>query len=89
MVPGSRYDVVITSRAERQIRKLPLQVQPDVIARTRELADDPRGHQVKKLVGRPEWRAVIGDYRIVFVIDDDAHQVVVTVVAHRREVYDR
>jgi mRNA interferase RelE/StbE len=64
-------------------------VQPDVVARARELAVDPRGHRVKKLVGRPEWRAAVGDYRIVYVINDDAREVVVTVVAHRREVYDR
>lgn len=56
MVPQSRYEVVIAPAAEPQIRKLPRQVQPDLIAGARELADDPRGHRVKKLVGRPEWR---------------------------------
>jgi mRNA interferase RelE/StbE len=43
----------------------------------------------KKLKGGDrEWRIGVGDYRIVYEIDDDARTVDVTRIAHRREVYD-
>jgi mRNA interferase RelE/StbE len=42
----------------------------------------------KKLSGAEDlWRLRVGDYRVVYRIDDDKHTVDVTVVRHRREVY--
>jgi len=37
--------------------------------------------------GDKEWRIRVGDYRIVYVIDDAARTVDVTRIRHRREVY--
>ena len=43
----------------------------------------------KKLVGGDkEWRIRIGDYRVVYEIDDAAKTVDVTRIAHRRDVYE-
>ena len=33
------------------------------------------------------YRYRVGDYRVVYCIDDEQKRVVVTVIAHRREVY--
>jgi mRNA interferase RelE/StbE len=35
------------------------------------------------------WRVRVGDYRVVYAIEDDRLIVLVLRVAHRREVYDR
>jgi mRNA interferase RelE/StbE len=52
------------------------------------LASMPRPTGCKKLKGGDkEWRIRVGDYRIVYVIDDRAKTVDVTRIAHRREVY--
>ncbi len=49
----------------------------------------PRPGGCKKLKGGDnEWRIRVGDYRIVYEIDDTAKTVDVTPIAHRREVYD-
>ena len=53
------------------------------------LADDPRPPRATKLVGVDAMRLRVGDYRVVYVIDDTIQVVAVTRVAHRREVYDR
>ena len=43
----------------------------------------------KKLKGyKDQWRIRVGDWRVVFSIDDSAARVSITRVAHRREVYD-
>ncbi len=45
----------------------------------------PRG--VKKLEGGKGWRIRVGDYRIVYQIDDVAQEIAIVKVGHRRDVY--
>ncbi len=53
------------------------------------LAGDPRPAGCKKLRGyRDHWRIRIGDWRVVYSIDDAAKRVSISRIAHRREVYD-
>lgn len=83
-----RYAVLITTAARRDYRKLP----PGTKDRVREallaLADGPReGSQ--KLAGTEAFRRRVGDYRIVFRVDDDAREVLVARIKHRRDVYRR
>lgn len=52
------------------------------------LAHTPRPAGVKKLAGsRGDWRVRIGEYRIIYEIDDRAKTVTVMRVAHRRDSY--
>jgi mRNA interferase RelE/StbE len=53
------------------------------------LGDDPRPRGVEKLAGRDTYRIRVGDYRVVFAVDDGARIVTVARIAHRREVYRR
>jgi mRNA interferase RelE/StbE len=53
------------------------------------LADEPRPAGCKKLKGyKDQWRVRVGDWRVLYIIDDATRTVTVTHVAHRREVYD-
>jgi mRNA interferase RelE/StbE len=40
-----------------------------------------------KLAGRDDYRIRVGDYRIVYAVDDKERLVIVARIAHRREVY--
>lgn len=53
------------------------------------LAEDPRPPRATKMVGFDAMRLRVGDYRVVYIIEDVINIVTVTRVAHRREVYDR
>ncbi len=53
------------------------------------LAADPRPHGAAKLAGRDDFRIRVGDYRIVYAVDDAERLVLVARIAHRREVYRR
>jgi mRNA interferase RelE/StbE len=48
-------------------------------------------HEVRllPLAGRDDFRIRVGDYRIVFAVDDEEKLVLVARIAHRREVYRR
>ncbi len=78
--------------AARDLRKLGVQAQRDILRYLREriaTESDPRrfGHALTgNLKGL--WRYRVGDYRIVASIEDNRFVVLVVTVGHRREVYD-
>ena len=85
----TRYSVELTSAAAKQVRKLDAPARARVLRALAGLADEPRPSGVKKLVGTDNaWRIRVGDYRVIYEIDDGIVVVVVFRVAHRRDVYD-
>jgi mRNA interferase RelE/StbE len=85
----SRYSVELTSAAAKQVRKLDGAARARVLRALAQLADEPRPSGVKKLVGTDNaWRIRVGDYRVIYEINDGVVVVVVFRVAHRRDVYD-
>lgn len=84
------YDVVLTSSAEKELRKLSRQLIARIVPRLETLASNPRPSGCKKLQGGDrEWRIRVGDYRLVYTIDDAKLLVEVTRIRHRSDVYQR
>lgn len=72
----------------KQLQRLPRPVFIAALAAIVELSHDPRPAGVKKLVGSEgDWRIRIGEYRIVFAVDDSRGRLTIMRVQHRREVY--
>jgi mRNA interferase RelE/StbE len=75
-------------RHRRERRKLPPKVRPRVNQALLALEDEPRHHGVTKLSGHASrWRIRVGDYRVIYQIDDQAQEVTILRIAHRREAY--
>ena len=76
---------------DRALEKLPGRYRERVEQRIDALATDPRPPQSKRLVGaNPNaYRLRQGNYRIVYEVDDEALEVTVTRVDHRKDVYRR
>ena len=83
----STYTVTSTPPAGREFAKLPAAVQPAIAAALRGLAADPRPPGCKKLKGQPGWRIRVGDYRVIYDVEDSSQSVTITQIAHRRDVY--
>jgi len=82
------YRLFIKRSAEQDLRRLPDSVFDRINARILALQQDPRPSGVLKLSGGLEgWRIRVGDYRILYQIDDGAQTVTIVRVKHRREVY--
>lgn len=84
------YQVVIVPSAEKAIRKL----HPAMIRRVDRTIDklktNPRQAGSIKLQGSKEgWRIRVGDWRIVYDIDDAAKKVFISRVRHRSEAYKK
>ena len=85
----SSYRVALTVSAEKELYGLPRKVVARIMPRLEHLASAPRPPGCKKLKGGDkQWRIRVGDYRVVYEIDDRARTVDVTRIAHRREVYE-
>jgi len=86
----ANYRVVLTSSAERELKKLPSGMIARVAPRLEILATNPRPPGCKKPKGGDkEWGARVGDYRVVYTIDDARLLVEVTRIRHRSGAYGR
>ncbi|MER3500644.1 MAG: type II toxin-antitoxin system mRNA interferase toxin, RelE/StbE family [Candidatus Fervidibacterota bacterium] len=82
------YQVLLTPRAVRDIRRLQPELQQRLLKAIAALGDNPRPQGCEKVRGSDEWRIRVGDYRVRYRIDDSQHQVIVTRIGHRNEIYD-
>jgi len=78
------YVVLIERYAQKQIIKLDKKFIPVIKSAISDLSIDPRPYGYKKLKGEEAFRFRVGDYRIIYEIDDDKIIVIVVAVAHRK-----
>ena len=84
----SDYSVELKPSARKELEALPNDVLARVVRRMESLGYAPRPAGCKKLKGfKDHWRVRVGDWRVVYIIDDAAKLVSITRIAHRREVY--
>jgi mRNA interferase RelE/StbE len=82
------YEVLLEREAERGLGRLPKGMYARAMRAVRELAKDPRPPGSRKLVGsKSDWRIRVGDYRVIYEVDDRQRQVRVMFIRHRREAY--
>lgn len=85
----STYRIELRPAAVRSVRKLDPQVRRRVQGAIALLAQDPRPPNARALQGRPGLRVRIGDYRIIYTVEDDLLLVVVVRLGHRGDGYDQ
>ncbi|MBL0308824.1 MAG: type II toxin-antitoxin system RelE/ParE family toxin [Bacteroidetes bacterium] len=83
------FSIRILRDAEKDLAKLPTPVLRKIFPAIKSLADNPRPKGCKKLKGMDEylWRIRVGDYRIVYSIDDEIRIVEVRSAGHRKNIY--
>ncbi len=85
----SVYSIELRPAAVRSLRTLDPQVRGRIQGAIALLAHDPRPPGARALQGRAGLRVRVGDYRILYTVDDDVLVVVAVRLGHRRDVYDR
>ena len=81
------YAVILRRAAEKELNRLPEKIHQRITRKLLELENGPRPHGAQKLQGHDGYRIRIGDYRVLYLIDDEAKTVEIFAVGNRREVY--
>jgi len=82
------YSVSIPEDVYKELRRFPKTVRARLLARAMALSNDPRPSSVKKLRGYDStYRVRVGNYRIIYDVDDHAQQISVVWIADRKDAY--
>ena len=82
-----RCRVILPKSVQKELDRLPDDVVRRILTRLAQLETDQRPTDVKKLKGREAWRIRVGDYRVIYEIQDRQLQILVITIGHRREIY--
>jgi mRNA interferase RelE/StbE len=82
------YKVIFKPSVEKDLRSLPRPAVRRVLERAEALSENPLPRGSLKLTGAEQsYRIRVGDYRIVYTVDQELRRVIVYYVRHRRDVY--
>ena len=84
----AEHRITFAQSAERELRRLDPPVGRRVLAAIERLAHHPRPRGCVKLVGsKDEWRIRVGDWRVLYTIDDAQRVVDIAGIRHRSDAY--
>lgn len=82
------YRIEWRTSAQKELRRLPRQMIPRIIAAVGGLAENPFPKGVRKLAGSEQaYRLRVGNYRVVYSVHSDVLIIEIVRVRHRREAY--
>ena len=83
------YGISINPSALKELSKLPKAVVKKTEKAISALAENPRPDGVKKLKGSDDdlYRIRVGDYRIIYAIEDEIKVIDILRIGHRKDIY--
>jgi mRNA interferase RelE/StbE len=83
----ARYRIVFKKSVAKDLHPIPQKDIQRILKRIDGLIEDPRPTGVEKLSGDEKYRIRQGNYRILYMIEDEIITVTIVKVGHRRDVY--
>ena len=82
------YSVAFARSARKELEKLPSSAADRIVDRIEGLATIPRPSGAVKLKGNKTlWRIRVGEYRVIYSIDDAARAIDISAVRNRKDAY--
>jgi mRNA interferase RelE/StbE len=82
------YATTFARSARKELDKLPPPQAERILKRIENLISNPRPVGSVKLKGNDDlWRVRVGDYRVIYQIDDRKMLIDISIIRHRRDVY--
>jgi mRNA interferase RelE/StbE len=87
-MPWPAPRIELKPSAAKDLGRLPREVQVRIARRLDQLGQDPRPHGCEKVEGEEDlYRVRVGDYRLIYAVQDKVLLVLVVKIGNRREVY--
>ena len=85
----AEYLITFNRSAEKELDSLDATLIRRIVPKIDALAKEPRPHGCRKLHGEKDmWRIRIGDYRVIYTINDAERTIDITGVRHRSKAYE-
>jgi mRNA interferase RelE/StbE len=81
------YRIFFRKSAVKELETIPSGRLKRVISRIKDLTENPRPPESRKLSDKERYRLRQGPYRIVYSVSDEEKTIVITKIGHRREIY--
>ena len=81
------YKVIFTKSVKKDFRKIPKLEAFKILNEIEELAKNPRSSKTKKLKGDKLYRLRVGNYRVIYDIQDNLMLIFVVKLGHRSDIY--
>ena len=81
------YKVIFTKSVKKDFRKIPKLEVSKILNEIVELSKNPRSSKTKKLKGEKLYRLRVGNYRVIYDIQDNLMLIVVVKLGHRSDIY--
>lgn len=82
------YKIEIKKSAQKELKSLPNKELKKIIEKISSLATNPRPTGCKKLSGDEKYRIRVGNYRVLYSIEDNILVIFIVKVGHRKNVYE-
>jgi mRNA interferase RelE/StbE len=83
-----QWRLTFTASARRDLRRLDPPIGRRVLTALETVAADPDRAQLRQLVGRPERRLRVGDWRVLLELDRASREITIYRVLPRGRAYD-
>ena len=84
-----KFQIIWSESASKELKKLDRTVANRIFKKVSQLSENPYYSNVTKMIGDPYFRLRVGDYRIIFDIQNDMLRILVLKVGHRKNVYKK
>ena len=82
------YSIVIEKDVIKQLSKIPTVDYKKIKTAINALSENPSPIGYLKLKGRQGYRIRVGNYRVIYEIEDGVLKIFILTVAHRKDVYE-
>ena len=83
----AKYKIRVKKSAEKELGKLPKKELIKILNNIEDLSDNPHPVGSIKLTSEEKYRIRVGNYRVLYKVEDDILTVFVVKVGHRKQIY--
>ena len=81
------FKVFLQSKAAKELQKIEKQIRTRIIESAKQLHENPDKFG-KPLKQSDYWSLRVGDYRVIYEMDQNKKQVIILFIGHRSKIYD-